>query len=329
MIHKRVKIFVNYILGPVLFVWLILAIYRQVHDQKDLYSTWQTLFYSFHTKEWLLLSLVLLLMLVNWGIEAKKWQIQIKGLEQISFLRSYRAVFTGQAFGFASLNGVGEYAGRAFFMQEGNRIRSVAVTMVGSLSQLIVTFMMGILGLLYFKLFIPFPVNNIIGFNVLWMNILICIVSIFTGLLLAMFYNMRLITKTLERIPIVAKYFYFIQKVEEIGVKELTGILVLSLLRYVVFVLQYLLLLKVFKVDASLWQSASMVTVLFLLLAIIPTITLAELGIRGELSIQLFGLVSSNIVGILFTATGIWFINRVIPALAGSLFILGIRLFKK
>ena len=329
MIHKRVKIFVNYILGPVLFVWLILAICRQVHDQKDLYSTWQTLFYSFHTKEWLLLSLVLLLMLVNWGIEAKKWQIQIKGLEQISFLRSYRAVFTGQAFGFASLNGVGEYAGRAFFMQEGNRIRSVAVTMVGSLSQLIVTFMMGILGLLYFKLFIPFPVNNIIGFSVLWMNILICIVSIFTGLLLAMFYNMRLITKTLERIPIVAKYFYFIQKVEEIGVKELTGILVLSLLRYVVFVLQYLLLLKVFKVDASLWQSASMVTVLFLLLAIIPTITLAELGIRGEISIQLFGLVSSNIVGILFTATGIWFINKVIPALAGSLFILGIRLFKK
>jgi len=329
MIHKRVKIFVNYILGPVLFVWLILAIYRQVHDQKDLYSTWQTLFYSFHTKEWLLLSLVLLLMLVNWGIEAKKWQIQIKGLEQISFLRSYRAVFTGQAFGFASLNGVGEYAGRAFFMQEGNRIRSVAVTMVGSLSQLIVTFMMGILGLLYFKLFIPFPVNNIIGFNVLWINILICIVSIFTGLLLAIFYNLRYVTKTLERIPLVAKYFYFIQKVEEIEYKELTGILVLSLIRYVVFVLQYLLLLKVFKVNVPLWQSASMVTVLFLILAIIPTITLAELGIRGEISIQLFGLVSSNIVGILLTATGIWFINKVIPALAGSLFILGIRLFKK
>ena len=116
---------------------------------------------------------------------------------------------------------------------------------------------------------------------------------------------------------------------EEIGYKELTGILVLSLIRYAVFVLQYLLLLKVFKVDALLWQSASMVTVLFLLLTIIPTVTLAELGIRGELSIQLFGLISSNIVGILFSATGIWFINRVIPALAGSLFILGIRLFKK
>lgn len=329
MIHKRVKIFINYILGPVLFIWLILAIYRQVHDQKDLYSTWQTMFYSFHSTEWLELSLVLVLMLVNWGIEARKWQIQIKGLEQVSFLRSCRAVFTGLAIGFASLNGVGEYAGRAFFMQEGNRIRSVAVTMVGSLSQLIVTFMMGILGLLYFQYFIPFPLNNIIGFNVLWINILICIVSIFTGLLLAIFYNLRYVTKTLERIPLVAKYFYFIQKVEEIEYKELTGILVLSLIRYVVFVLQYLLLLKVFKVNVPLWQSASMVTVLFLILAIIPTITLAELGIRGEISIQLFGLVSSNIVGILFTATGIWFINKVIPALAGSLFILGIRLFKK
>jgi hypothetical protein len=132
-----------------------------------------------------------------------------------------------------------------------------------------------------------------------------------------------------EKIPFVSKYSFFIQKVEELNTAELTRILYLSFVRYFVFMMQYLLLLKIFKINISFLPTSGLICVLFLVLTIIPTVTLAELGIRGELSIQLFGLISSNTIGILFTASGIWFINRVIPALAGSLFILGIRLFKK
>ena len=51
--------------------------------------------------------------------------------------------------------------------------------------------------------------------------------------------------------------------------------------------------------------------------------------LRGEISILLFGLISTNNAGIMFAATGIWLINRVIPALIGSLFVCGIKLFKK
>ncbi len=69
-------------------------------------------------------------------------------------------------------------------------------------------------------------------------------------------------------------------------------------------------------------------TVLFLVLAIVPTIPIADLGIRGEVCIQLFGLLSSNTAGIAFTAATIWIVNLIIPALAGSLFILGIKLFR-
>jgi hypothetical protein len=68
--------------------------------------------------------------------------------------------------------------------------------------------------------------------------------------------------------------------------------------------------------------------VMFLALAIVPTIALAELGLRGQLSIHLFGLFSNNTLGIVLTATGIWLINLIVPALAGSLFILGIKLFR-
>ena len=75
-------------------------------------------------------------------------------------------------------------------------------------------------------------------------------------------------------------------------------------------------------------DAACMACVLFLVLAIVPTVALAELGFRGKVSIQLFGLLSANTIGILATAAGIWIINLVSPAIAGSLLILGIRLFR-
>jgi len=56
---------------------------------------------------------------------------------------------------------------------------------------------------------------------------------------------------------------------------------------------------------------------------------LTELGLRWEASIQVVQLFSVNTVGIFATSFGIWLINLVIPALAGSLLILGIKLFKK
>jgi hypothetical protein len=94
-------------------------------------------------------------------------------------------------------------------------------------------------------------------------------------------------------------------------------------------VVQYLLLLDVFKVEASPMLLALMVCVFLLILAIVPTIALTEMGFRGQISIQLIGLLSANTSGILFTAAAIWFINRVFPALAGSLFMLGIKIFKR
>jgi len=38
-------------------------------------------------------------------------------------------------------------------------------------------------------------------------------------------------------------------------------------------------------------------------------------------------LFSSNNVGITFTTTAIWFINLILPAITGSLLMLGLKLF--
>jgi hypothetical protein len=78
-----------------------------------------------------------------------------------------------------------------------------------------------------------------------------------------------------------------------------------------------------------LWVTAFwIISILFLVLAIVPSFAIADLGIRGKFSTELLSLYTTNVVGIIGTTFGIWFINLFIPALLGSLFILSIKIFK-
>ena len=70
------------------------------------------------------------------------------------------------------------------------------------------------------------------------------------------------------------------------------------------------------------------ISILFLMLAIVPSFAVADLGIRGKLSTGLLSFYSSNTLGIIGATFGIWFINLFIPALLGSLFILSIKFLK-
>jgi hypothetical protein len=68
---------------------------------------------------------------------------------------------------------------------------------------------------------------------------------------------------------------------------------------------------------------------MFLMLAVIPSVSLAELGIRGKTSLYIFGIFSTNSLGILVASGVVWLINIIFPALAGSLILLGVKLFGK
>jgi hypothetical protein len=130
-----------------------------------------------------------------------------------------------------------------------------------------------------------------------------------------------------EKIPALQRYLQHITIIENLPVTILLRTFSLSLVRYIIFVIQYILLLQLFNVDVGVWHSIWLISVLYLVLAIIPTIALAELGLRGQASLLLFMLVSSNKLGIVGAASSIWLINLVIPALAGSLLILSIKIF--
>ena len=65
-----------------------------------------------------------------------------------------------------------------------------------------------------------------------------------------------------------------------------------------------------------------LVGVFYLMMAIIPTIGFTELPIRSALGISIFGILSTNVLGIQVACFAIWIINLVIPATIGSVFLL-------
>jgi len=272
---------------------------------------------------------VVVLMLVSVGIEAKKWQLLVNRVQSLAFLRSYRAILSGFAFAFNSINKTGDFVGRILYLDEGNRLRAISLSLVGSMSQMLVTFVIGFVALIGFRFTLLDNHALMQGLSAFWLDALL--IGLFPGVILfvLLFYNVAVLIRWMEKIPFINKYKFFIEKLDTLEHKELTRILLLSTSRYIVAIVQYVLLLQVFGAQASAVELGMLVSVFFIVLAMVPTIAWAELGFRGKLSLLLFGLVTQNQVAIIAATVGIWVINLMIPAILGSILLVGLRLFKQ
>jgi len=325
---KRTKNILNYIVGPALFIWLSWAIYKQLQTQTDLKESWETILVAVNGPGNWKIGIVIFLMFLNWGIEARKWQLQVNSIESLSFVQAFKAVLAGQAMGFNTINRIGEPAARAAYLKDGNKIRGAVLSITGSMAQIIVTFLMGTLSMLYMRWYILSADRQLEGLSVFWLDGFIYVIGAGILLFTLSYFKLSGIIQLLERIPWVAKYRFFIEKLESVKVDELVRLLSLSLGRYLVFLLQYLLLFQVFGINLYWLDAFAMVGVMLTVLAVIPSMALAELGFRGKVSLLLFGLLSNNSIGIIATAAGIWLINLILPAILGTLFILGLRIFR-
>jgi hypothetical protein len=264
---------------------------------------------------------VIALMFVNWAIEAVKWKIAVKKIQEVGFFKAFRAVLSGVSFSVSTPNRVGEYLGRVLYMDAGNKLKTISITIVGSISQLIITLLMGCIGLIMLRPRIE--AEQLVA--PIWMEVIIYGVIAVLIILTLFYFRLSWIIRGVDRLPGSKRFAYLVNALEGFDATLLTRLLSLSLLRFIVFIVQYYLLFRLFDVQVLWWQGFWSVSVSFLVMAVIPTFAIAELGLRGRIGLILTGLFSSNKAGIIFATAGIWFINLIIPAVAGSLLILGIK----
>lgn len=319
---------INYVVGPLLFIVLAFTLYRKIASHTTPQQMHSLLMQAFSAANRPYLITLFILMCVNWAVEARKWQMLVKTIQNVSYLTAIKSVLSGLSFSLFVPNGVGDFIGRMAYMQEGTRLRSFAVTSVGSISQMLVTLFAGLTGLIYLQATAWQQLPPSSGFTGVWIKGATYILAVGTLLSIFVYYQLSAVTTIVEKIPFVQKYKYLIETVEGFHWKLLTRVLALSVTRFVVFVVQYLLMLHIFNVQINWVDAACTTSVMFLVLAILPTIPVADIGVRGQTGLQLFGILSKNTSGIVFTAAGIWLLNIMIPAIAGTLFVLSIKIFR-
>jgi len=268
-----------------------------------------------------------MLVFVNWGIEARKWQLLVNNMQPMGFITAFKSVLCGVTLSLHTPNRMGEYAGRMLFVQEGHRLQSISLSIAGGMAQLIITLAMGSIGLAWLIVHLPAGAG-FMGLSLGWLQLILG-VSIFGTLCFALlFFRLNWMVSLLTKLPYGDRLSKYVIVLQSVDAKILLRLLSLSLGRYIVFVLQYVLMLQLLQVEPGYWPGFWLVAVLFWALAIIPSVAIAELGIRGTIANALFAY-SLNTLGILAVTFGIWFVNLFVPALAGSLLILGIKLKKE
>jgi hypothetical protein len=123
------------------------------------------------------------------------------------------------------------------------------------------------------------------------------------------------------------KIHVYLKVIHRFDNRQLLRILLISLIRYLVYTLQFYLLLQLFLVRAPFWDLICTIWLIFWAMAIVPSIAIAEIGIRGETALFFLLPLSSNQLGIVSSTVLLWFVNLIIPALVGCLFVYRIRLY--
>lgn len=332
----KVRKSLNFLLQIAIILLSYGFIYKEVFQKMDVVELITALQEKLSDSTFLFYTITaFLLMFINLGIEARKWRFLIGKFEELSFLKSFKAVFSGVTVSVFTPNRIGEYFGRVFILKHLHPLKGVLITFIGSVGQLMATILIGSLCSLFFlpKIIDVFIFSN----QMLFWGIVITTLIILTFLVL-LYLNFSVLSVLTRRLfpGSLEKINKYVLVFESYNGAELANVLLLSILRYLVFTIQFILLLLAFGITMPLAHYITVIPVIFLVMTIIPTIALSELGIRGSVSLYLIGfylneasgLSDLTAFGVVAASTMLWLFNLAIPALTGSFFVFNLKFIR-
>ncbi len=280
-----------------------LLLYLKLSDQEDLIKTLYARIVSSIWQSWHLYLLVVILMIVNWSIEAIKWKILVAKFMLISFKSSFGGVLSGLTLSFVTPHGIGDYFGRILSIDEEGTEKLVGSLLLGRVSQMLATVLFGLIGLGYM-------------YGFLW---------VIAGLLL-MYFSIVIFFKMIAWLSSKLFFEKYLKAISSYNLHELANIQLLSILRYVVFSIQFLIVLYIFLPDLDLMIGFAGTTFIFLFKSILPTINfLSDLGIREYSAIIFFDQFDIDTISVICASLSIWIINILVPTILGIPFMLRLK----
>ncbi len=327
----------NILLRLTIVALTVVFLYDQIFYRKDFQSTVDYFpGVASGSGFYLLMAVVVLLIPLNLFLEIVKWRYLVGKLEEVSFWPATKAVLTGFSVSMFLPNRVGDYLGRVFILRKADRLQAVLATILGSMAQLLTTILFGLAAILFFY---PFYADMGETLNIWFYTGIVVLVLIVGFTLVFAFLNFSAFSDILKRIS--GRAYRKISKYAEVfswySPGFLLRVLVISMLRYLIFSFQFWLLFRAFQVPVSYPAAMMLIGLVYLLMAVIPTIALTEIGVRGSVSLFVFGLyfapggtLPENLaLGVVAASTMLWLFNLAFPALLGTVFVYSLRFFRK
>ena len=240
--------------------------------------------------------LFLLIIPVNWFIEWMKWKIITDVNELKDKKVNIQAFASGVISSFLTPALSGNFLGRIFHYENKIKLKLAVQTFIANGSQFIVSICVGLITL--FHLMDESPTSLVL---------LIALIIIFylTANKILKVLNIRLLNKWAP---------YILES--SIRIK----FLFLSSLRYIVFLLQYFLILSTFGIEPSM-EVLQLIVLVFLFVTISPSILFGKVLIREGIAIGVFGMYNYDINTIAVASICIWVFSIFIPSLFSILLI--------
>lgn len=255
-----------------------------------------------------LLLLFLFLAGANWYFEILKWQTLVSVIQKINFSTALKQSLASLTVSLATPNRIGEYGAKALFFSTSKRKKILLLNFFSSGTQMFVTTLFGIMGLLYF----------LRNFNVEYSVKTLCYLGIGVILLFAIGYYFK------EK-ELLMKGFSFskiIEFLKKIPFQIKLNVLLFSVIRYIIFSGMFYGLLLFFGAEIAFLDAILLIFTMYFLVSIIPTFFIFDVIIRGGVAVWLFSFLGVSEFAVLATVLSIWIFNFVLPALFGSFFVL-------
>jgi len=296
---------------------LLYFLYRQVFHNNDLEQSWKHFLGNFRSGTLSWLYACFLFMPLNWLFESQKWKLLVQPFEKISFLTSLKAILSGISIAILTPNRMGEYGGRMVMVEAKNNWKAVISTLVSSYAQNIWNIGLGLLATFLFLhasgKIDAYIYNSglVLAFVFLIMIILLYFNIDLISRLLSRFSRFKIIKKSLKHLTLLSTYEY----------QTLSKVLTLALVRYMIYVLQYIFILKFFGLEISYVNAAIGIATIFLVQTSLPLPPIIGFLARGEIALLVWEAYQFNELSILASSYLLWLINLILPSIVGAIVI--------
>ncbi len=270
----------------------------------DRYDQLAASFQNITETRWVLLASAFLLMPVNWGVEAWKWETVTSNIQRLTFGSAYKAVLMGLASGFFTPNRICDPVGRVMTLDEGNKGKGVMLSFVCTAAQSFACI---------FFLLISLSIGSLPQFLSV-SSIILVSVAIVAYLTIPLWGRYVSIPKA----PVIDNAF---RAMDEVSYPLLLSVSAESIMRFAIYSTQYYLILLFMGVELSPFMALVLIPVNYFLISVTPSVSFSEIGIRGSYASLLIGGFTGEPVAAAIAAVIVWVINYIFPLIAGTLFV--------